>query len=159
MKKVRKSASDTVLRPEDDAELRHALEAVGWRFTQQRAAVFGYLRSVHTHPTAEDVHTAVRRCLPNISLATVYKCLEALVSCKLASKLSPGEGPARYDCRTDHHYHFRCLKTHQVRDLEIDHDPDLLEKLAPQLVESLKQQGLHVTDYRLEFLGYAEPTS
>jgi len=137
--------------------LRHALEAAGWRFTRQRAAVFRYLQSVHTHPTAEEVYRAVRQSIPTISLATVYKCLEALVGCKLASKLALGDGPCRYDCRTDNHYHFRCLKTHQVRDVDLEHDPQLLEKLAPKLVEMLKQRGLHVTDYRLELLGYVEP--
>jgi Fe2+ or Zn2+ uptake regulation protein len=156
MKKAGKNAPKAALDLGDEAELRHALEVAGWRFTRQRAAVFEFLRSVHTHPTAEEVFSTVRRGLPNISLATVYKCLEALVACKLASKLASGDGPARYDCRTDNHYHFRCLKSHQVRDLDIEHDPDLLEKLAPQLVERLKQQGLRVTDYRLEFLGYAE---
>jgi Fur family transcriptional regulator, peroxide stress response regulator len=156
MRKSGKNARDSIAPGGDVAELRQALDAAGWRFTRQRAAVFGYLRSVHTHPTAEEVYSSVRRSLPNISLATVYKCLEALVTCKLAAKLTFGDGPSRYDCRTDNHYHFRCLKSHQVRDLDVEHDPNLLEKLAPHLVERLEQQGFRVTDYRLEFLGYAD---
>jgi Fe2+ or Zn2+ uptake regulation protein len=157
MKNPGNATEATLLTAEEEAPLRQALEAAGWRFTRQRAAVFRYLQSVHTHPTADEVYTAVRQGIPNISLATVYKCLEALVACKLASKLAFGDGPSRYDCRTDNHYHFRCLKTHQVCDLELEHDPQLLEKLAPKLVEMLKQRGLHVTDYRLELLGYVEP--
>jgi Fe2+ or Zn2+ uptake regulation protein len=135
-------------------DLRGALEQAGWRYTRQRAAVFDYLRAVDWHPTAEEVYRAVRRRIPNISLATVYKALEALVSCQLATRLANADGPARYDCRCDHHYHLRCLRTGQVRDLPTPFDPKLLDKLDPGLVEHLRRQGFHVTDYRLELLGY-----
>lgn len=77
--------------------LRHALAAAGWRFTQQRAAVFEYLRSTKDHATAEEVYQAVHRHLPHISLATVYKALEALVDARLATKLPDASGPARYE--------------------------------------------------------------
>jgi Fur family peroxide stress response transcriptional regulator len=134
-------------------KLRDALEKAGWRFTRQRAAVFDYLRSVDSHPTAEDVYAAVRRNIPKLSLATVYKALEALVNCDLAAKLTYSDGPARYDCRTDAHYHLRCLKTNQVRDLPVVFDEKLIDKLDGNLVEELRQQGFEVTGYRLEVLG------
>src|SRR5438046_601821 len=100
MKRMRK---DLAPGPGGTADLRAALEKAGWRFTHQRAAVFEYLRSVVGHPTAEEVYLAVRRSLPRISLATVYKALEALVACGLAAKLANADGPARYDCRCDAH--------------------------------------------------------
>ncbi len=146
--------SPVALPPPAAAHLRRSLESAGWRFTRQRAAVFNYLRGTHHHPTAEEVYSAVRDALPNISLATVYKSLEALVACKLAAKLDYGDGPARYDCRSDNHYHVRCLKSGQIRDLDTPHDPQLLHKLDGTLVEKLRRQGFHVTDYRLELLGY-----
>jgi Fur family transcriptional regulator, peroxide stress response regulator len=136
------------------ASLRRALAAAGWRFTRQRAAVFEYLRSTAEHATAEQVYQAVRRRLPNISLATVYKALEALVDAHLANKLPDASGPARYDCRSDAHYHFRCLKTGTLGDLPTPFDSHLLDKLDPNLVESLRRQGFHVTGHRLELLGH-----
>src|SRR5438105_15191068 len=108
--------------------LRGALEQAGWRYTRQRAAVFDYLCSVESHPTAEEVYLTVRRRLPKISLATVYKALEALVDCHLADTLTANEGPARYDCHSEAHYHLRCLKTGEVRDLPTAFDPHLLDK-------------------------------
>jgi len=135
-------------------ELRRALDEAGKRFTRQRAAVFEYLRSVESHPTAEEVYAAVRRDMPHISLATVYKSLEALVESHLATKLAYADGPARYDCRCDAHYHIRCLKTGQVRDLPTAFDTELLDKLDPSLIESLRRQGFEVTNYRLELLGH-----
>src|SRR5437763_3271538 len=118
-------------RPGGEAELRQALERAGWRFTRQRAAVYAYLRAVDLHPTAEQVFAAVRRHIPNISLATVYKALEALVDAQLAARVCDGAGPVRYDGRPEAHYHLRDERTGQVRDLPHPYDPDLLEKLAP----------------------------
>lgn len=139
---------------EEAPELRRRLDEAGWRTTRQRSAVFDYLRSVHSHPTAEEVYLAVRQRIANISLATVYKALEALVDSRLATKLASAEGPARYDCHCEAHYHVRCLKTGKVRDLPTPFDRNLLEKLDPNLVESLRRQGFEVTDYRLEILGH-----
>jgi Fur family peroxide stress response transcriptional regulator len=140
--------------PVEDEALRLALERAGWRYTRQRAAVHAYLRSVEYHPTAEQVFAAVRRSLPNISLATVYKALEALVDAHLAARVADGVGAVRYDGRPEAHYHLRCERTGQVRDLSLPYDPELLEKLAPGLVESLRGQGFEVTGHRLELLGH-----
>jgi Fur family transcriptional regulator, peroxide stress response regulator len=136
------------------AALRRALDQAGWRFTRQRAAVYDYLRDSDQHPTAEEVYSAVKRRIPRISLATVYKALDALVASRLASKIAHVDGPARYDCRQDAHYHMRCLRTGKIRDLPTPFDSSLIDKLDPSLVETLQEQGFSVVDYRLELLGY-----
>ena len=68
------------------AKLKAKLDEQGGLLTQQRMAVYEYLQSVGHHPTAEDVFLAVKAKLPKLSLATVYKNLEALVACGAASK-------------------------------------------------------------------------
>lgn len=117
-------------------------------------AVFDHLNRATHHPTAEEVYQAVKTTIPKISLATVYKALEALVSSGLATKLTAGEVSARYDARSDRHYHVRCLRSGEVHDLPTPFDPDLIEKLDPHLAQSLEQQGFRVTGYRLELVGY-----
>jgi Fe2+ or Zn2+ uptake regulation protein len=139
-----------------EVELRQALENAGWRMTRQRAAVFDYLRSVESHPTADQVFHAVRPRIPKLSLATVYKALEALVDAGLAAKLTDLEGRAHYDGRSEAHYHFRCEKTGEVHDLPVPYDPQLLEKLGTDVVEMLRRQGYHITGHRLELLGLME---
>ncbi|MBI3839893.1 MAG: transcriptional repressor [Planctomycetia bacterium] len=133
--------------------VRGALEAAGCRYTAQRAAVFGFLQQVKTHPTADEVYRAVRRDLPRISLATVYKALEALVASRMAAKLTNGDGSARYDCRAEDHYHLRDVTTGEIRDLSVEFDRELLAKIDPTLVEKLAHSGFRVTGYRLELLG------
>lgn len=144
------------LASETAEHVRASLEAAGCRYTSQRAAVYAYLQQVDNHPTAEQVYQVVRRFLPKISLATVYKALEALVESHLATKLTNGDGSARYDCRAEDHYHLRDVATGEVRDLPAQFDPNLLLKLDPKLVEQLDQSGFKVTGYRLEVLGRFE---
>ncbi len=130
-----------------DVTLRAALEASGQRFTEQRAAVYRFLSSTESHPTADEVFLAVRTRVPGISLATVYKSLETLVGCGLAAKLTYGDGSARYDGRTDPHHHARCLVCSGVIDLP--------GQLPEAELASLRNgaDGFHVTGYRLELTG------
>lgn len=143
------SRQERVTRPPEelDRELRAALEAEGHRFTAQRAAVYRVLGSTDTHPTADEIFTCVRERIPDISLATVYKALEALVSCGLAQKLTGGEGPARFDSRTDRHPHVRCLSCGRIADLES-------RDLSSRMDELASSTDFEVVDVRLELLGH-----
>lgn len=133
-----------------------ALESRGLRATRQRLAVYECLARQDSHPTVEGVYRDVRDEIPDISLATVYKSLDALAACGLVEKLAPGpDGAARYDARDDGHYHARCLKTGKVRDVRAPFDPELIRKLDPNLEERLRSEGFEVTGYRLELIGYS----
>ncbi len=129
--------------------LRHALEASGQRYTEQRAAVYRYLLDTGDHPSADAVFTSVRQVIPDISLATVYKALETLVSCGLASKLTYGDGSARYDGRTEPHPHARCLVCGRIRDLPGHLDTGAIAELG-------QVPGFSVEGYRLEVLGVCD---
>lgn len=132
-----------------EAVLREALEANGQRYTEQRAAVYRYLRSSTGHPSADEVFTSVRAEISDISLATVYKALETLVSCSLATKLAFGDGSARYDSRTDDHCHSRCLCCGVVRDVGDTTAASLLTAFPAQ-------DGFQVVGYRLEVVGFCQ---
>lgn len=131
-----------------EAVLREALEESGQRFTEQRAAVYRYLTSTDTHPTADEVLVAVRHELPTISLATVYKSLETLVGCGLAVKLTYTDASSRYDGRTDPHHHARCLGCGKVTDLP--------GELPQREVDDLRDRARNFTvvGYRFELSGY-----
>jgi Fe2+ or Zn2+ uptake regulation protein len=137
---------------EVEAILREALEANGQRFTEQRAAVYRRLLATERHPTADEVFTAVRADIPDISLATVYKSLETLVGCGLAVKLTYGDGSARYDGRTDPHPHARCLSCGAVQDVPGELASEALTGLGPVA-------GFAVEGYRLELVGHCQRCS
>ena len=128
--------------------LRQALEETGHRYTEQRAAVYRFLYSTTSHPNADEVFQEVRSDVPGISLATVYKSLETLVSCGLANKLSYSDGSARYDARTDPHHHARCISCGRVLDVSGQFSDGELNLLGEEL------NGFSVTGYRLELTGF-----
>lgn len=131
-----------------DSTLRAALEANGHRFTEQRAAVYRFLAHTNNHPTADEVFLTVRSDVPGISLATVYKSLETLVGCGLATRLCYSDGSARYDGRTDPHHHTRCRACGSVSDIP-GHLPDgYLQELHAG------SGSFRVMGYRLELTGY-----
>lgn len=131
-----------------DQALRDALGASGQRLTEQRAAVYRYLAATDAHPSADEVLVGVREHLPGISLATVYKSLEALVGCGLAIKLTYADGSARYDGRTDPHPHARCMVCDRIVDVPVDLPAEQLEQLRH------RARGFTVVGYRLELSGY-----
>jgi Fur family peroxide stress response transcriptional regulator len=141
-----KKQSDAVQTLKAKEQLRENLSSSGFHFTRQRAAVFDFLRSVEHHPTAEEVYLAIKKELPKVSLATVYKNLEALITAGLASRLNYGDGSARYDIRTDHHHHLRCLQCGKMWDMEASENSAWLKKMKARA-------GFQVLDYRLELLG------
>ncbi len=130
-----------------DVVLRRTLQENGHRFTDQRAAVFRLVARSRVHPTAEDVFLGVRTEVPGISLATVYKSLETLVSCGLAKKLNPADGSARFCGRTEPHHHARCLACGGVS--------DVAGELGDSEIAALRSQanGFHLVGYDLELTG------
>lgn len=85
------------------------------RTTSQRVIVFNYLRSVRSHPSALEVFTEVRKFLPQISRATVYRNLKYLVK---KSKLLEISGlVSRFDSQIFPHSHFICRTCGQVADV------------------------------------------
>ena len=109
------------------AALRRSLLDTGHRCTEQREAVHEVLWGMRTHPTAEEIFHAVRARVPAVSLATVYKALEAFASAGVCLKLPQEDGPARYDIRTDEHHHLKCVDCGRLVDVQ---GPPMHEWLA-----------------------------
>ena len=96
------------------------------RSSKQRDAVYANLMSRYDHPTADEVYFAVKKDLPNISLATVYRNLKLLESEGLILKITT-EDSDRYDGHTQSHYHLMCDGCKRVVDLNIKSGFDLNE--------------------------------
>ena len=78
------------------------------RMTRQRAEILAELRKAKNRPTAEEIHARVRRCLPRISLGTVYRNLELLAQ--------SGE-IRRFDGDISPHLHVRCRRCGRIADV------------------------------------------
>ncbi|MBN2566732.1 transcriptional repressor [Candidatus Woesearchaeota archaeon] len=86
------------------------------RNTPQREAILAYLQSVHTHPTAEEVHAAVSRKLLSIALATVYRNLNLLAERGIIHRHQIGGG-YRYDADLAAHEHCVCTSCGGIYDV------------------------------------------
>jgi Fur family peroxide stress response transcriptional regulator len=109
------------------------LNQAGVRATPQRIAVFRVLHGSKQHPTASAIYDAVRAQFPNISLATVYKTLDLLVSLGLASEVGQaGGGQIHYDGNTVPHFHLSCISCHKVIDIETEGARHLVADIQAQ---------------------------
>ena len=77
------------------------------RQTRQRRLVYEAVASTDTHPTAEWVFERVRRRLPRVSLGTVYRNLQLLVTEGRLKAWTRGR-TTRYDAGVMPHDHFVC---------------------------------------------------
>lgn len=99
--------------------LSERLTGSGLRLTPQRDRVYAVLLQKRDHPTAEEVFIRAKRQMPDISLATVYNCLDALVKCGLAKQVTLERGPTRFCPNMQEHCHFYCDSCHGVFDVSM----------------------------------------
>lgn len=88
------------------------------KLTPQRLAIYKYLMSTKSHPSAETIYNAIQPEYPTMSLATVYKALKTLVEVGLIQEINVGEGNFRYDGTAEPHPHIQCVNCSKVEDLD-----------------------------------------
>ena len=104
---------------ECDSGLGERLARGGFRFTPQREQVYAVLLRERDHPTAEQVFIRAKREMPEISMATVYNCLDALVKCGLVRQVTLERGAARFCPNMREHCHFYCDRCDSVFDIDL----------------------------------------
>ncbi len=103
--------------PETPADIEIPEEISGLRMTRQRQEVYRTLMQERNHPTANDVFMRVKDRLPNISLATVYNCLEALVQHGIIRQVNFERESSRYCPNLSEHGHFHDESTGVIHDV------------------------------------------
>jgi len=87
------------------------------RNTKQKKMVLDIINNGYNHPTAYMVYQECLKVLPNISLGTVYRNLNTLVSNGQIRRLDVPNQMVRYD-KIINHDHFVCLKCGKIIDLD-----------------------------------------
>jgi len=93
-------------------------EISGLRMTRQRQEIYRILISERDHPTAQEVFMRAKDHLPNISLATVYNCLEALVQHGIIRQVNFERESSRYCPNLREHGHFHDSETGVIHDVD-----------------------------------------
>ncbi|MEM8754149.1 MAG: Fur family transcriptional regulator [Pseudomonadota bacterium] len=125
-------------------DLEQALRADGVRITRQRAALLQVLADASDHPDATELHRRAKEIEGTVSLATVYRTLNALEAQGVVQRLAFEGEPARFET-TDapHHDHIIDIDTGEV----IEFRSEQIEALQALIAEEL---GFEVVHHRLE---------
>jgi Fur family peroxide stress response transcriptional regulator len=138
-----------VANSQDDRRLKEAellCRKRGLRLTVQRRAVLQAVLQRTDHPTAEQIFDALHRRLPGLSLATIYRILDKLVSVGVVRHLYHTGMPVRFDSTMQRHDHFTCTRCGKVVDL---HSPTLDNLPLPEELP----EGYQIEQYSVQFYG------
>lgn len=115
------------------------------RMTHQREIILAELQRSKTHPTADELYERIKKKLPRVSLATVYRNLEILSEAGLIKKLEISGRQKRFDWDPGEHDHVYCIRCQRVDNIETD--------VPAPSVASTQEQGYRITGCRIEFFG------
>lgn len=123
-----------------------SLREEGHRITPQRIAIMDYLLNTEEHPSAELVHTTVKKRYPMVSLSTVYKTLDLLREKRLVNEIEI-EGESRFDAHVDDHINLVCLNCGKIEDVDEKALRNIQSKIA-------KRSEYHIIKGSFELHGY-----
>ena len=118
----------------------------GERSTVQRRVILEATLELGNHPSADQIHDAVRSRLPGIGRPTVYRVLEHLAHIGVIGKACHPGSVTRFDTRIDLHHHLVCTSCDQFVDFS---DPALDAVTIPDTTNL----GFEVSDYRVQLRG------
>lgn len=114
--------------------------------THQRDIILQELRNCTDHPSADELYERVKKKLPRISLATVYRNLEILSESGTIGKIEISGRQKRFDWQVNQHNHIYCIHCHRVDNIELA-GPSR-ETLRPE-----NDKGYQISGCRIEFTG------
>lgn len=118
----------------------------GLRMTPQRLGILRYLDGHEGHPSAEQIHQAVRRSQPSLSFMTVYQTLHTLKELGEIRELNVDGPRKRFDPNTRPHHHVICQKCGRIEDIP---DKGVRGPKPPGGVA----RRYRITGHHVEFLG------
>jgi len=115
--------------------------------THQRRVIYETVMSLDGHPSPEIIYAAVRKKIPSISLATVYKNVRTFLESGMLREVSMHHGSMRVEPNESEHHHLVCIRCRQITDL----DPDLRPRMTR--MKQRLPRGFQVTRVSIDVLG------
>jgi len=97
---------------------KELLENSNLKITPQRLAILKELEN-KGHASIEEVYENIKEVFPSISLATIYKNINALKDEGIVSEICLHQKP-KYEISKESHAHFICKKCGKVEDISFD---------------------------------------
>jgi Fur family peroxide stress response transcriptional regulator len=89
----------------------------GIAMTHQRQVLYETMRTMHGHPSPEEVYIRVKKKVPAISLATVYKNIHLFVESGVFREVSMHHGSVRVEMNGEPHHHMVCSQCRTITDV------------------------------------------
>ena len=121
----------------------------GLKVTPQRIAILQAIFKLGNHPTADNIIEYIRKNHPNISTATVYKVLDAFVSCGLINRVTTAKNSMRYDAMMESHHHLYYSDSDKIE----DYMDDELNSLLKEYFGQKNIPGFKIEDLKLQIIG------
>lgn len=118
----------------------------GLAATHQRQILFEVVQEMEGHPSPEEIYARVRRRIPSISLATVYKNLHLFIERGVVGEVSLHHSSLRVETNRATHHHLVCRGCRSITDLD-----EKSFQLA--LKRSKFPAGFHIERMSVEVLG------
>lgn len=113
------------------------------RNTKQKDIILNTLRSLHTHPSADELYQYIHEEHAEIGVATVYRNLNKLAEKCEIKKVTGLDGSSHYDWNIEPHYHFICNCCGKIHDITNAIAPDLIARA--ECVTDCKILALEIT--------------
>jgi Fur family transcriptional regulator, peroxide stress response regulator len=105
---------------DESRSFREICQENGIAVTHQRQVLYEVMKSMHGHPSPEEVYAKVKKKVPAISLATVYKNIHLFVESGVFREVSMHHGSVRVEMNGEAHHHMVCSKCKAIIDIGED---------------------------------------
>jgi Fur family ferric uptake transcriptional regulator len=129
-----------------------ALKKSGYRLTKARKNRINFILQKKGHWTIQDLGDDIRKKLPKVGIATLYRTVSLLLKQSLVVETRFGGASARYEVSHHHHDHLTCVTCGEIFEFENDE----IEKLQSDIAKKL---GFRLADHRMELFGECVRTS
>lgn len=118
----------------------------GLPITHQRQVIYDVLIAMPGHPSPEEVYDRVKKRIPSISLATVYKNLNRFLAAGLVQEMSVHHGSLRVEVNDHPHHHLVCSSCRKIEDIDS-------EQIGPLHVRGGLPKGFAVQRFSVDVIG------
>jgi Fur family peroxide stress response transcriptional regulator len=117
----------------------------GLAATHQRQVLYEVMQKMPGHPSPEEVYARVKKRIPAISLATVYKNIHLFVERGVLKEVSMHHGSLRVELNSHLHHHMVCSHCKTITDVE--EMTRAIEQVANQSLHSVGHAAYRGTSF------------
>jgi Fur family iron response transcriptional regulator len=112
------------------------------KLTNQRSKLIEILfKNGNCHFTAEEVYNKVEENGYQISLATIYNCLNQFTHYKLLKSVKVSNDKIYFDTNIDDHHHFYCKSSDKITDIKAE---EIVLSKIPKLPKGKKLDSIDI---------------